>query len=477
MDPHPESESAARPHLDEDQCLQELNHLLLKRPGHETPSSRGGDCNEVTADETSHISGNVSNAMVVPPDYQGTSSQKGHLVFDADFEHGNLGKVVCISDSEFDLYIRPDTCNSRYRIWFFFTVRNVFSGQKVVFNIINYSKSKSLFREGMSPVVSSSSRPKWERIPSRHVYYYRCPRHHQKYIMSFLFAFDCEADKYCFAYSFPYSYSDLQRYLEKMEKLQLPYVRRELLGCSLQLRKLDLITISSPENLRPGARKKVVFITARVHPGETPSSYVVQGMMDFLLNPHDARAQRLRDALVFCFVPMLNPDGVFHGNYRCSFMGFDLNRHWHQPLPCSHPTIVATKARLLELNADPLVDLDFFIDIHAHSTLTNVFVYGNDYADQQRLEKHRKFPKLLYKQIEDFSLDQTSYNKDAYKEGTGRRFLGQFLNPSSNCYTLEISFFSSFCVSSGQVFPYTAESYHALGKSVALTFLDYYELP
>jgi len=34
----------------------------------------------------------------------------------------------------------------------------------------------------------------------------------------------------------------------------------------------------------------------------------------------------LRDLYVFKIVPMLNPDGVIIGNYRCSLVGDDLNR-------------------------------------------------------------------------------------------------------------------------------------------------------
>ena len=45
-----------------------------------------------------------------------------------------------------------------------------------------------------------------------------------------------------------------------------------------QQRRLDLLTITSPKNLEPGTRCKMVFITARVHPGESPSSYVCQGI-------------------------------------------------------------------------------------------------------------------------------------------------------------------------------------------------------
>jgi hypothetical protein len=41
------------------------------------------------------------------------------------FLKGNLGRVDYISDLEYDLFIRPDTCNPRFRVWFNFTVENV----------------------------------------------------------------------------------------------------------------------------------------------------------------------------------------------------------------------------------------------------------------------------------------------------------------------------------------------------------------
>jgi hypothetical protein len=38
---------------------------------------------------------------------------------------GNLGRVDFITENEYDLFIRPDTCNPRVRFWFHFTVDNV----------------------------------------------------------------------------------------------------------------------------------------------------------------------------------------------------------------------------------------------------------------------------------------------------------------------------------------------------------------
>ena len=47
---------------------------------------------------------------------------------------------------------------------------------------------------------------------------------------------------------------------------------------------------------------------------------------------------------------MLNPDGVFLGNYRSSYVGTDLNRQWANPGPDS-PELVAAKALLEQVTA------------------------------------------------------------------------------------------------------------------------------
>ena len=158
----------------------------------------------------------MSRVIIRPPGQSG-KAKRGHLCFDAAFETGNLGRADLVGEFEYDLFLRPDTCNPRFRFWFNFTVDNVKQDQRVIFNIVNMSKIRNLFNSGLTPLVKSSSRPKWQRIPKKYVFYYRSVLHQNHYVLSFAFSFDKEDDVFQFALAPPYSYSRLQSYLNVIE--------------------------------------------------------------------------------------------------------------------------------------------------------------------------------------------------------------------------------------------------------------------
>lgn len=123
------------------------------------------------------------------------------------------------------------------------------------------------------------------------------------------------------------------------------YYYRGTLTRTLAGNKCEYLSITSkdkdPKSVK-AMSKKGIFLSARVHPGESNASWMMKGVLDFLTsNTPEARA--LRDNFVFKIVPILNPDGVINGNYRCSLSGQDLNRRWKAPNKVLHPVNFAVK--------------------------------------------------------------------------------------------------------------------------------------
>jgi len=77
--------------------------------------------------------------------------------------------------------------------------------------------------------------------------------------------------------------------------------------------------------------KPTVFISSRVHPGETPASFVLDGIWKFLTDETSEQGRILRERFVFKVVPMLNPDGVYRGYYRLDTLAQNLNRYYVNP--------------------------------------------------------------------------------------------------------------------------------------------------
>lgn len=93
-------------------------------------------------------------------------------------------------------------------------------------------------------------------------------------------------------------------------------------------------------------------MTARVHPSESPSSWMMKGFIDFITGNSEI-ADKLRHEFVFKIVPMLNPDGVIVGNTRCSLSGYDLNRQYRTATREAYPSIWYAKAMIKRSVIDP----------------------------------------------------------------------------------------------------------------------------
>ncbi|XP_054978607.1 cytosolic carboxypeptidase-like protein 5 isoform X2 [Sorex araneus] len=328
----------------------------------------------------------------------------GGLLFSSRFDSGNLAhveKVESVSsdgegaaggvaapasslsspDYEFNVWTRPDCAETEFengnRSWFYFSVRGGTPGKLIKINIMNMNKQSKLYSQGMAPFVRTvPTRPRWERVRDRPTF----EMTETQFVLSFVHRFlEGRGATTFFAFCYPFSYSDCQDLLNQLDQrflenhpthsspLDTIYYHRETLCYSLDGLRVDLLTISSCHGLREDREprlellfpdtstprpycftgKRVFFLSSRVHPGETPSSFVFNGFLDFILRPDDPRAQTLRRLFVFKLIPMLNPDGVVRGHYRTDSRGVNLNRQYLKPDAVLHPAIYGAKAVLL----------------------------------------------------------------------------------------------------------------------------------
>ncbi|XP_059118772.1 cytosolic carboxypeptidase 1 isoform X4 [Peromyscus eremicus] len=331
------------------------------------------------------------------PNYA-TPEEGDILKFNSKFESGNLRKVIQIRKSEYDLILNSDINSNHYHQWFYFEVSGMRPGVAYRFNIINCEKSNSQFNYGMQPLMYSvqealNARPWWIRMGTDICYY----KNHfsrssvaaggQKgksyYTITFTVNFPHKDDVCYFAYHYPYTYSTLQMHLQKLESAHNPqqiYFRKDVLCETLSGNSCPLVTITAMpessyyEHVCQFRNRPYIFLSARVHPGETNASWVMKGTLEYLMS-NSPTAQSLRESYIFKIVPMLNPDGVINGNHRCSLSGEDLNRQWQSPNPDLHPTIYHAKGLLQYLAAVKRLPL-VYCDYHGHSRKKNVFMYG-----------------------------------------------------------------------------------------------------
>ena len=164
------------------------------------------------------------------------------------------------------------------------------------------------------------------------------------YTLTFTVTFPRAADTCYLSQCYPYTFTMQQATNGKLVGAKgSSMVRRETLCHSYGGNAVDLLSVTDfSSSAAEVASRRVVVISARVHPGETNASWMMAGLLQAVTADTDA-ARRLRRSVMLKIVPMLNPDGVILGNYRCSAVGVDLNRQWAEPHETRMPTIFALK--------------------------------------------------------------------------------------------------------------------------------------
>ncbi|KAL1449257.1 hypothetical protein WDU94_000468 [Cyamophila willieti] len=267
------------------------------------------------------------------------------LRFESRFESGNLRKAIQVGPYEYDLILMPDVNSSHHHQWFYFEVSNMESQGSYTLNIINQEKSHSQYQQGMKPLMFSvkeaaCGRGAWVRTGSD-VCYYRnsyISNRHQRYLgrkssraasknshefyhtLSFTVKFQHSLDVCYLAYHYPFTYSTLLTNIWKLSKNFNPrtvHFSCDSLCDTLNQNQVPVITLTATDNVNNRIEdRELIFLTSRVHPGESNSSWLLDGVLRFLTG-NELSGAKLRCKYVIKIVPMLNVEGVINGWQLC----------------------------------------------------------------------------------------------------------------------------------------------------------------
>lgn len=404
------------------------------------------------------------------------------LTFESRFESGNLEVVSEVSSGEYNLLLQNDINTRGHTQWFFFKVGRTNAGNWVKFNIVNFEKPNSLFCSGMKVVIYSLKANLEQGIGwfrggedisyTRNGLKRKCRAGFSSYYtLSFHYQFQYTEDEVYFAYSCPYTYTRIQRLLGELESdttknqyFSRSFLYRKTLCTTLGGNNCDYLTITNPCSDEERRNRKGILLTARTHPGETVGSWVMEGILQFLTE-NSAEARFLRDKYVFRVLPMLNPDGVINGNYRCGLLGVDLNRRWKKPSKQIHP-VQAQWKQLAKLFASKR-DIELVCDLHGHSRNFGSFMYGCTVPSQPHVT--RLFPYIISKLCPAFSYRSCTFGIHPSKETTLRVSFFKDLEVA-NVYTLE----TSFCGPAAPRLHFTTSALKEIGASLCLALVANY---
>ena len=267
------------------------------------------------------------------------------------FDSGNIVVLKADDPADIELEIRPDAGEDHLQ-WFHYRVSGA-KGTALTMRISNARRAS--YPEGWKDyrTVASYDRDHWFRVPTRYE------------AGELIIEHEPEADAVWYAYFAPYS---LERHQDLIAEAQMvDGVSLSRLGASVDGRDLDLLTIGDD-----GDAKRSCWIIARQHPGESMAEWLIEGLLERLLDDEDPVAREVRERACLYVVPNMNPDGSTRGHLRNNAAGRNLNREWESPSAEHSPEVFHVRAHMEKTG------VDFFLDVHGDEALPYNFISGSE---------------------------------------------------------------------------------------------------
>ncbi|MCQ2820377.1 MAG: hypothetical protein MJ252_24180, partial [archaeon] len=273
----------------------------------------------INYDELSEILSN-DNVLLYEDKGINYSDKESNIIFDGNFEQGNLNMVIEIENqTEYDVIIRKDYGGYKLYPWFFFSltinnIQNFISNNKTIetneflckafkkgeidssnqmhsikINIINLVKDSTYFGSNISVLIYNDYQNKWSRN-TYNIFYFSngifCQRlkNMNNCFQTLTFSFGLpkftepvNKIKFYFAHNYPYTYTQLRLFINSLNVPKTKnFIKFDSLGKTILGVNIPLLIITdftcSEEELK---KKKCVLLTARIHPGEISGSFVI----------------------------------------------------------------------------------------------------------------------------------------------------------------------------------------------------------
>lgn len=374
------------------------------------------------------------------------ASGQNDVLITSDFPGGNIEILSMDQDT---IRLKPNNSFTKGEWFYWYFKASNIAGKKVTFKL---EQENVIARYGPGYSINNDHSWKWygeSRINDN----------------SFTCFFSEEDSIAYFSTSFPYLQKDLRKFLSTLKNSK--YLEVDTLCFSPEGRAIEKILIRPA---RADTEHKVM-ITARHHACEMMANYVMEGIIETILN--DKNCSQLHEYVEFMFVPFMDKDGVENGEQGKNRIPRDHNRDYiGDPV---HQSTAALRELAPEWGDQKLA---IAVDLHCpwiHTSINEtIYVVGS--SDPEIEKSQIMFSKLLESNANG---DLKLYHKDFIPFGTSWNTSSNysagmsFAKWASSLESVQLSCTIEFPYANVSGIPVSKDGAREFGKAIAYSISDY----